>query len=78
LISKKDIRRPGKRFLVRGLDQKGNAANCVETEHLIVVHDNNFFKVGSYVQTRGSIPLFWEQKPSMKWSPSVKIGLNAA
>lgn len=50
----------------------------METEHIIVVHETNFFKVGSYVQTRGSIPLFWDQKPSMKWAPSVKIGANAA
>ena len=36
LISRKDYRRPGRRFIVRGLDQEGNAANFVETEHIVV------------------------------------------
>jgi hypothetical protein len=33
-------------------------------------------KVGSYIQTRGSIPALWSQKPTMKWAPSVKIHPN--
>jgi hypothetical protein len=41
LISKKDNRRGGKRFLVRGLDKQGNAANYVETENVYVVYKNN-------------------------------------
>jgi len=36
LISRKDCRRPGRRFITRGLDQDGNAANFVETEHVFV------------------------------------------
>ena len=35
LISRKDCRRPGRRFIVRGLDNDGNAANFCETEHII-------------------------------------------
>ena len=35
LISKKDCRRPGRRFIVRGIDREGNVANFVETEHVI-------------------------------------------
>lgn len=73
LISKKDNRRPGKRFIVRGLDKQGNAVNYVETENVYVVYKNNQMHVGSYVQTRGSIPLFWSQKPNLKWSPSVAL-----
>jgi phosphatidylinositol 4-phosphatase len=34
LISRKDCRRPGRRFMVRGLDSEGNAANFCETEHI--------------------------------------------
>lgn len=37
LISRKDCRRPGRRFLVRGLDREGNAANFCETEHIIIL-----------------------------------------
>ena len=36
LISRKDCRRPGRRFVTRGLDREGNAANFVETEHVFV------------------------------------------
>lgn len=36
LISRKDCRRPGRRFVTRGLDRQGNAANFVETEHIFV------------------------------------------
>ena len=35
LISRKDYRRPGRRFITRGLDNEGNAANFVETEHAV-------------------------------------------
>lgn len=35
LLSKKDCRRPGRRFLVRGIDKDGCVANFVETEHII-------------------------------------------
>ena len=36
LVSRKDCRRPGRRFISRGLDSEGNAANFVETEHIFV------------------------------------------
>lgn len=77
LVSRKDCRRPGRRFITRGLDREGNAANFVETEHIFVHYDNvGRMKIASYVQTRGSIPLIWSMKPNMKWSPPVKINPN--
>jgi hypothetical protein len=45
------------RFNVRGCNDEGHVANFVETEQVIFL-DN---EVTSYVQTRGSVPLFWEQ-----------------
>lgn len=39
LISKKDCRRPGRRFVVRGIDRDGCVANFVETEHIISLYD---------------------------------------
>jgi hypothetical protein len=45
------------RFNVRGSNDDGHVANFVETEQVIYL-DN---EVTSYVQTRGSVPLFWEQ-----------------
>jgi len=73
LVSRKDCRRPGKRFIVRGLDRDGNAANFNFNEHIITLYESSTLKVASYLQSRGSIPLIWSQKPTMKWSPAVKI-----
>ena len=74
LVSRKDCRRPGRRFITRGLDIEGHAANFVETEHVFVHHQSSgTLKIASYVQTRGSIPLIWSMKPNLKWSPPVKV-----
>ena len=59
LISKKDVRRPGRRFIVRGIDREGNVANFVESEHVFTVYEGEQMKVASYIQTRGSIPSLW-------------------
>lgn len=69
LISRRDHRRAGVRFQTRGLDADGCAANFVETEQILVLHKNNRFSAASFVQIRGSIPLRWQQKPNLKWSP---------
>lgn len=42
---------------MRGTNDEGHVANFVETEQVIFL-DN---EITSYVQTRGSVPLFWEQ-----------------
>lgn len=61
LISRLSCERAGTRFNVRGVNDDGHVANFVETEQIIYL-DN---KITSYVQTRGSVPLFWEQ-PGMQ------------
>ncbi|GAB5567988.1 phosphatidylinositide phosphatase SAC2 isoform X2 [Prionailurus iriomotensis] len=48
-----------------GIDSEGHAANFVETEQ--IVHYNG--SRASFVQTRGSIPLFWSQRPNLKYKP---------
>ena len=48
----------GARFISRGIDDNSNVANFVETE-IIVTYEQNLY---SFVQIRGSIPIFWEQK----------------
>lgn len=47
----------GMRYKRRGVDKNGNVANYVETEQLIHVHNHTL----SYIQTRGSVPVFWSQ-----------------
>lgn len=61
LISRRSIRRAGLRYLRRGIDDAGNVANSVETEQLVATP--NWDRVFSYVQIRGSIPLFFQQSP---------------
>lgn len=58
LISRLSCRRAGTRFNARGIDDDGNVANFVETE---TIFWTPFGVTLSYVQLRGSIPLFWEQ-----------------
>lgn len=45
---------------MRGVDDFGHVANFVETEQLIHIESLDNI-VLSYVQTRGTVPLFWEQ-----------------
>ncbi|KAL3493139.1 SacI homology domain-containing protein [Aspergillus germanicus] len=58
LISRLSSRRAGTRFNARGIDDDGNVANFVETETILWVPPGIAF---SYVQVRGSVPIFWEQ-----------------
>lgn len=61
LISRRSTRRAGLRYLRRGVDDAGNVANSVETEQLVATP--NWDRVFSFVQIRGSIPLFFQQSP---------------
>jgi len=67
VISRRSTKRAGLRYLRRGIDEEGNVANCVETEQILspagVSWDGPNVKVHSFVQTRGSIPLFFTQSP---------------
>jgi hypothetical protein len=77
IISRKDTRRSGMRFLVRGNDKNGFAANYVETEHIVVEkkrNENTKTNLLSYIQVRGSIPFMWTQCPNLQLNP--KIALN--
>jgi G:T-mismatch repair DNA endonuclease (very short patch repair protein) len=76
LISRKNIFRNGRRFITRGADLQGNVANMVETEQIVIFNDDSIFKVASYVQTRGSIPLIWSQKPDLRWTPKISINVE--
>ena len=40
-------------------------SNFVETEQIVIVDD----AVGSFVQIRGSIPLFWQQNINIRYKP---------
>ena len=64
LISRRSVNRPGLRYLRRGIDDEGNTANTVETEQILSVPDWNPSRPAySYMQVRGSIPLYFSQSP---------------
>ncbi|KAJ5948155.1 hypothetical protein N7466_001170 [Penicillium verhagenii] len=64
LISRRSVNRPGLRYLRRGVDDEGNTANTVETEQILSGPDwNPSSNVYSYLQVRGSIPLYFSQSP---------------
>ncbi|XP_065914970.1 phosphatidylinositol-3-phosphatase SAC1-like [Dysidea avara] len=65
LISRRSIYRAGTRFFMRGIDTEGHVANFVETEQ-IAIHGT---MKASFVQVRGSIPLFWRQVPELQYKP---------
>ena len=64
LISRRSSHRAGLRYLRRGIDDRGDVANFVETEQIISspAWDARFV-VRSFVQIRGSIPLYFSQSP---------------
>lgn len=89
LISRRSVRRAGLRYLRRGVDEDGNVANAVETEQILSPSVVNqmaesqllptppLSKTYSFVQVRGSIPLFWTQSPfSLKPVPVIQHSLE--
>jgi hypothetical protein len=71
VISRRSIKRAGLRYLRRGIDDEGFVANSVETEQILApTQMDEKSKVYSFVQIRGSIPVFFTQSPySLKPTP---------
>ncbi|KAM0398245.1 hypothetical protein ACHAQC_003916 [Fusarium culmorum] len=64
VISRRSTKRAGLRYLRRGIDQDGFVANMVETEQLLSSPTcDPSSNVYSFLQVRGSIPLFFKQSP---------------
>lgn len=55
LISRRSYFMGGTRYNSRGIDSKGNVANFVETEQILITQN----RVCSYLQYRGSMPFYW-------------------
>ncbi|CAO3645563.1 unnamed protein product [Cunninghamella blakesleeana] len=86
LISRRSQERAGTRYFSRGIDEKGHVSNYVETEQIIILNDNHHQQQNnitsstngnqnqirfSFVQTRGSIPIFWGQIPNTRYVPKL-------
>lgn len=78
LISRRSRYRAGTRYFRRGVDEDGNVANFNETEQMVFVdkvdsEEQKFPHLLSYVQTRGSIPLYWAEISTLRYKPDLQI-----
>ncbi|ORX56736.1 hypothetical protein DM01DRAFT_1319763 [Hesseltinella vesiculosa] len=80
LITRRSRHRPGTRYFSRGVDAHGHVSNYVETEQL-ALYDGPDAKLPlsgqrqmAYVQTRGSIPVYWAQLINLKYTPRLWVG----
>ncbi|CAL1696347.1 unnamed protein product [Somion occarium] len=80
LISRRSRYRAGTRYFRRGIDHDGHVANFNETEQILLVDTPNS-GIGadgggvqlSFVQIRGSVPLFWAEVNNLRYKPDVVI-----
>ena len=73
LISRRSRYRAGTRYFRRGVDQEGHVANFNETEQILLVGpDDNSVQL-SFVQIRGSVPVFWAEINTLRYKPDVQI-----
>lgn len=87
IIARRSHHFAGARFLKRGVNDKGNVANKIETEQIVSdmlitsFHDPKYGfynnpRYTSFVQHRGSIPLYWTQDMNKLPKPPIQINLN--
>jgi phosphatidylinositol 4-phosphatase len=82
LISRRSRFRAGTRYFRRGIDHKGHVANFNETEQILLLeghstpapisYDNYTAKL-SFVQIRGSIPVFWSEINTLRYKPDLQV-----
>ncbi|BGP13525.1 hypothetical protein JCM10213_005361 [Rhodosporidiobolus nylandii] len=85
LISRRNRYRAGTRYFSRGIDQSGNVSNFNETEQVVLLDslDSAGGVAGaggvkgeirfSFVQTRGSVPVYWAEINNLRYKPDLKI-----
>lgn len=74
LITRRSRHRAGTRYFRRGIDAKGNVANFNETEQILCVPGlDGSTKLYSYLQTRGSVPMYWAEINNLKYRPTLQI-----
>jgi hypothetical protein len=85
LISRRSRYRAGTRYFTRGIDINGYTANNNETEQIVLFDprsaNGQMASRGrvdgreklSYVQTRGSVPVFWAEVNNLRYKPDLQI-----
>ncbi|KAJ3343368.1 Phosphoinositide phosphatase sac1 [Gonapodya sp. JEL0774] len=81
LVARRSRYRNGIRYHSRGIDDDGHVSNFVETEQLAEIEsgvsDRTRPTRWSYVQTRGSVPVYWKQVINVKYTPPVVVEENS-
>lgn len=89
LIARRSRYRAGTRYFTRGIDSTGHVANFNETEQIVltdppqtdprtggIVPGNGRVEGrdrNSFVQTRGSIPVFWAEVNNLRYKPDMQV-----
>ncbi|CAZ80621.1 unnamed protein product [Tuber melanosporum] len=78
LITRRSRHRAGTRYFTRGVDESGNVANFNETEQIVIIGGSTA-KVFSFVQTRGSVPVYWAEVNNLRYTPELQVrGVDSA
>ncbi|CAI4045694.1 hypothetical protein SUVZ_11G0070 [Saccharomyces uvarum] len=79
LITRRSIFRAGTRYFRRGVDQDGNVGNFNETEQILLTENPESEKthVFSFLQTRGSVPIYWAEINNLNYKPNLVLGENS-
>ncbi|XP_037967524.2 phosphatidylinositide phosphatase SAC2 [Plutella xylostella] len=72
LVSRRSRYQAGTRYNRRGIEPGGKVANYVETEQIVSIICSDTIHRASFVQVRGSVPIFWSQ-PEVKFRPPPKL-----
>ncbi|CAG4978667.1 unnamed protein product [Colias eurytheme] len=72
LISRRSRYQAGTRYNRRGIEPTGRVANYVETEQIVSIVCSDSIHRASFVQVRGSVPIFWSQ-PEYKFRPPPRL-----
>ena len=78
-MSRRSRYRAGTRYFRRGIDHEGHVANFVETEQILFVDEpsqdggDEASVQLSFVQIRGSVPLFWAEINTLRYKPDLQI-----
>ncbi|CUM67592.1 uncharacterized protein PRCAT00005292001 [Priceomyces carsonii] len=75
LLTRRSVQRAGTRYFRRGIDEDGNVANFNETEQIFTTSDQHVF---SFLQTRGSVPVYWSEINNLKYRPNLVISTKSS
>ncbi|CAO1615005.1 unnamed protein product [Sympodiomycopsis kandeliae] len=80
LIARRSRHRAGTRYFSRGIDEDGNVSNFNETEQFVLLDPPDSASGSiqgkmrfSYVQTRGSVPVYWAEVNNLRYKPDLVV-----